>query len=145
MINQDFFLALEDLEREKGISQAEFIAALENALVIAYKKSTGTAGGVEVRLNPEKKSIKIYSVRSVVEEVIDPEKEISLADAQEIKKSYKAGDVVSVEIISKNFLLSLIFLPSKTLKNLLSINSKKLSTSFPLAHSTAHIPFADRV
>ncbi len=103
MINQDFFLALEDLEREKGISQAEFIAALENALVIAYKKSTGTAGGVEVRLNPDKKSIKIYSVRSVVEEVLDPEKEISLSEAQEIKKSYKAGDVVSVEIISKNF------------------------------------------
>ncbi len=103
MINQDFFLALEDLEREKGISQAEFIAALENALVIAYKKSTGTAGGVEVRLNPEKKSIKIYSIRSVVEEVVDPEKEISVLDAQEIKKSYKAGDVVSIEIISKNF------------------------------------------
>ena len=65
MINQDFFLALEDLEREKGISQAEFISALENALVIAYKKSTGVSGGVEVRLNPEKKSIKIYSVRNV--------------------------------------------------------------------------------
>ncbi len=103
MINQDFFLALEDLEREKGISQAEFIAALENALVIAYKKSTGTSGGVEVRLNPEKKSIKIYSVRSVVEEVLDPEKEISVEEAREIKKSYKAGDVVTVEIISKNF------------------------------------------
>ena len=103
MINQDFFLALEDLEREKGISQAEFISALENALVIAYKKSTGTSGGVEVRLNPEKKSIKIYSVRAVVEEVVDPEKEISVEEAQEIKKSYKAGDVVTVEIISKNF------------------------------------------
>ncbi|MBE7083088.1 MAG: transcription termination/antitermination protein NusA [Clostridiales bacterium] len=102
-MNQDFFLALEDLEREKGISQAEFISALENALVIAYKKSTGTSGGVEVRLNPEKKSIKIYSVRAVVEEVLDPEKEISVEEAQEIKKSYKAGDTVSVEIISKNF------------------------------------------
>ena len=73
MINQDFFLALEDLEKEKGISQAEFIAALENALVIAYKKSTGTAGGVEVRLNAEKKSIKIYSTKQIVEEVIDPD------------------------------------------------------------------------
>lgn len=103
MINQDFFLALEDLEREKGISQAEFISALENALVIAYKKSTGVSGGVEVRLNPEKKSIKIYSVRNVVETVEDVEKEISLEEAQEIKKSYKVGDVVSVEIISKNF------------------------------------------
>ena len=103
MINQDFFLALEDLEKEKGISQAEFIAALENALVIAYKKSTGTSGGVEVRLNPEKKSIKIYSTKNVVEEVLDPEKEISLEEAREIKKSYKAGDVITTEIISKNF------------------------------------------
>ncbi|MBR3804427.1 MAG: transcription termination factor NusA, partial [Clostridia bacterium] len=103
MINQDFFLALEELEKQKGISADEFIAALENALVIAYKKSTGVSGGVEVRLNPEKKAIKIYSVRSVVEEVVDPEKEISVEEAREIKKSYKAGDVVSVEIISKNF------------------------------------------
>ena len=103
MINQDFFKALEDLEREKGISQEEFISALENALVIAYKKSTGTSGGVEVRLNPDKNSIKIYSTRAVVEEVVDPEKEISLAEAQEIKKSYKAGDVINTEIISKNF------------------------------------------
>ncbi len=103
MINQDFFLALEDLEKEKGISQAEFISALENALVIAYKKSTGTAGGVEVRLNPEKKSIKIYSTKQIVEEVLDPEKEISIEEARETKKSYKVGDVMTTEIISKNF------------------------------------------
>ena len=103
MINQDFFLALEDLEREKGISQAEFIAALESALVIAYKKHSGTTGGVVVKLNAEKKAIKIYSTRNVVEEIVDPDKEISLAEAQEIKKSYKVGDVISTEIISKNF------------------------------------------
>jgi N utilization substance protein A len=103
MINQDFFLALEELERQKGISQDEFIAALENALAIAYKKHTGTASGVEVKLNAEKKSIKIYSVRTIVEEVVDAEKEISLEEAHEIKKSYKVGDVVSVEIASKNF------------------------------------------
>ena len=103
MINQDFFMALEDLEREKGISQAEFIAALENALVIAYKKSTGTSGGVEVRLNPEKKSIKIYSTRLVVEEVVDPDKEISLEDARQIKKSYHVGDTVMQEESTKDF------------------------------------------
>ncbi len=103
MINQDFFAALADLEREKGISQQEFISALETALVVAYKKHSGTASGVEVRLNPEKHTIKIYSVRNVVEEVVDPDKEISLEEAQAIKKSYKAGDVVTVEIASKNF------------------------------------------
>ncbi len=103
MINQDFFAALADLEREKGISQQEFISALETALVVAYKKHSGTASGVEVRLNPEKHTIKIYSVRNVVEEVVDADKEISLEEAREIKKSYKAGDVVTVEIASKDF------------------------------------------
>ncbi len=103
MINQDFFAALADLEREKGISQQEFISALETALVVAYKKHSGTSSGVEVRLNPEKHAIKIYSIRKVVEEVVDADKEISVEEAQEIKKSYKAGDVVSVEIASKSF------------------------------------------
>ncbi len=103
MINQDFFKALVDLERDKGITQEAFISALEDALVIAYKKSTGTAGRVQIKLSPEKKGIKIYNIRSVVEEVTDPEKEISVEEAKEIKKSYKAGDEVIVEINSKDF------------------------------------------
>ena len=103
MVNQDFFAALEDLEREKGISQEEFISALENALVFAYKKSTGDVSGISVKLNPERKTIKFYSVKNVVEEVVDPEKEISVADACEIKKSYKPGDVISTEFTPKNF------------------------------------------
>lgn len=103
MINQAFFLALEDLEREKGVSSEEFIKALEDALVIAYKRSTGDASGVEVKLNAEKKTIKIYSTKSIVEEVVDAEKEISLEQAREVKKSYKVGDTYAVEIIPKNF------------------------------------------
>ena len=103
MINKDFFSALEDLEREKGISQVEFIAALETALVTAYKKHSGIASGVTVKLTPEKHAIKIYSTRAIVEEVTDPDKEISLEEAQAIKKSYKVGDVATTEIISKDF------------------------------------------
>ena len=103
MINQDFFLALDELERQKGISKEEFLQALENALCIAYKKNSGESSAVEVRLNAEKNSIKIYSIRNVVEEVVDAEKEISLEDARLIKKSYKVGDQISAEIKSKDF------------------------------------------
>lgn len=103
MTNQDFFNALADLEREKGISQEEFISALENALVFAYKKHTGDVSGIMVKLNPEKNSIKFYSVKNVVEEVVDIEKEISLEDAKLVKKSIKVGDVLSTEIVPKNF------------------------------------------
>lgn len=103
MINQDFFLALEELERQKGISQDEFIAALENAMSIAYKKMQGASGDISIKLNPEKKSITINSVRTVVEEVTDPDKEISVEEAREMKKSYKAGDLFTIEIKSKDF------------------------------------------
>lgn len=110
MINQDFFLALDLLEKEKGISQEEFVSALSTALIIAYKKHTGVSGGVEVRLNPEKKTIKLYSTRKVVDEVLDPEKEFTVEEAREwaeqnkaSKKNYKVGDVINTEINSKEF------------------------------------------
>lgn len=103
MVNKDFFLALEDLEREKGISQEVFIEALQNALVIAYKRNSGISGGVEVKLNPEKAKIQIFSVRNVVEEVTDKDKEISLEEARLIKKNVKVGEVLSEEIIPKDF------------------------------------------
>lgn len=103
MINQDFFLALEELERQKGIAQDEFIAALENAMSIAYKKMSGVAGDIVIKVNPERKSITINSVRKIVDEVSDPDKEISLEEARETKKSYKTGDLFTVEVKSKEF------------------------------------------
>ncbi|MCQ2387228.1 MAG: transcription termination factor NusA [Clostridia bacterium] len=103
MINQDFFLALEDLERTKGILVEDFISALENAMGIAYKKMSGVSGEITIKLSQEKKSINIYSTRKIVEEVVDPDKEISLEEARETKKSYKVGDDFVVEIKSKDF------------------------------------------
>ncbi len=103
MINQDFFLALADLERQKGISEQDFIGALEEALVSAYKKYSGDASKISVKLIPDKKTVKFYSVKTVVEEVVEPEEEISLEDASKVKKSIKVGDVLSVEFVPKNF------------------------------------------
>ena len=104
MVSKEFFEALADLEAEKGISEEIFIEALRNALISAYKKQNDVgAGDVDIRISPEKNSIKYYTVRTAVEEVTDPEKEISLAEAQQIKKSYKAGDLVYEEFVSKEF------------------------------------------
>ncbi len=104
MVSKEFFEALADLEAEKGISSEIFIDALRNALISAYKKQyDGGAGDVDIRINPEKNSIKYYTVRTAVEEVTDKEKEISLAEAQLLKKSYKAGDLVYEEFVPKDF------------------------------------------
>lgn len=103
MINKDFFQALNDLEVQKGINKEFFIDALEAALTSAYKKNFGEAKSALVKLNPEKNSIKVYSFKTVVDEVLDPDKEISLQDAKLIKKSFKVGDVVQQEETPKNF------------------------------------------
>lgn len=103
MISKDFFLALDDLEREKGIEKEVFIQALENALTFACKKHFGEATNVDVKLNPEKATIKVYSYKNVVETVEDPDKEISLEEAKAIKKSYEIGDKIAKEIAPKEF------------------------------------------
>lgn len=102
MTSKDFFLALEDLERIKGIKKSVFIEALETALAIAYKKQMGTSKAIEVKLNPERNTIKITAYQTVVEEVEDKDTQISLEDARLIDKKYKVGDIVSEEINSKD-------------------------------------------
>lgn len=103
MINKDFFEALKDLEAEKGINEEVFISALEQALTAAYKKNSGMAKNAQVKLLPEKNTIKIYSYRTVVDNVEDEEKEISLEEAKQIKHSYKVGDLVMQEESTKDF------------------------------------------
>lgn len=101
---KEFFSALEDLEKEKGIPKEIFLEALENALVSACKKQyAGSMGTIEIKINQEKGSMDFYAVRTVVDEVLDPENEISLEDARAIKKSYKLGDKVSEKIVPKDF------------------------------------------
>ena len=104
MINsKDFFLALDQLAQEKKIDKEFFISALESALVSAYKKNFGEARSASVKLNPEKNTIKVYAYKTIVDEVEDPDKEISLEEAKKIKSSYKVGDTISEEVTPKNF------------------------------------------
>lgn len=103
MTSKDFFQALEDFEAERKIKKEVFIEALETALTSAYNKNYGEAKSAIVKLNPEKNTIKVYSYKTVVDEVADPDKEISLNDAKLIKKCYKVGDLVEQEENPKDF------------------------------------------
>lgn len=103
MTSKDFFQALDDLQEQKGINKDYFVEALESALTSAYKKNFGEAKSAFVKLDPEKNSIKVYSYKTVVDEITDPDKEILLGDAKLIKKSYKIGDRVIQEEMPKDF------------------------------------------
>ncbi len=106
MINKDFFSALEDLAAEKKIDKDYFIESLELALTAAYKKNFGEASCASVELDPEKHKIRVYKYKNVVateEEVLDPDKDISLADARLIKKTAKVGEPLKEEVTPKDF------------------------------------------
>lgn len=106
MINKDFFLALEDLEREKGIKQEDFINWLETALVVAYKKNFGEGKSVAVKLFPDKHTIKVYAYKTVVADadfIAGDDTQIALTQARQIKKTAHVGDILKEEITPKNF------------------------------------------
>lgn len=103
MISKDFFNALNDLQEQKNINKEEFIQILETALTSAYKKNFGEARSAFVKLIPEKNTIKLYAYKSVVEEVEDTEKQISVEDANKglSRAKYKVGDLITQEVVPK--------------------------------------------
>ncbi len=103
MINKDFFLALNELEASKKIKKEVFLEALESALVSAYKRHYGEAKSIEVRINADRNTIRIFAYKTVVEEITNKDKEILLEDAKEFKKTAKIGDIISEEITPKEF------------------------------------------
>lgn len=60
-------------------------------LTFACKRNFGEANNVEVKLNPEKATIRVFAYKTVVETVEDPDKEISLEEARELKKLMKSA------------------------------------------------------
>ncbi len=103
MVNKEFFEALTDLVREKGISQEAFIETLGNALASAYKKQFDGGAEVVVNLDAELGTIEFKALRYVVEEVEDKDREISLEYAQELDPNHQVGDVIERVFIPKDF------------------------------------------
>ncbi len=102
-MNKEFFDALELLEREKGIPQSYMIEKVEAALVSAYKKEYGNNTNVRVHIDPEKRDVKVYQQKEVVEVVEDPAIQISLEDAKQKHKKAFVGQTIEFELKTKNF------------------------------------------
>ena len=102
-MNKEFFEAVEIMEKEKGIPAEYLYEKIQNAIVVAVKKEYNGKDVITCEIDPEKSEMNVYYCRTVVDEVVDPDMEISLEDAQEIKKKYKVGDVVKVKLSKKDF------------------------------------------
>ena len=102
----DFWEALTDLAEEKNISMDVLIETIENSLLIACKNNYGKADNASVEVDRTTGEYHVFLAKTVVDEVKDSVEEISLADAQSINGKHQVGDVVRVEVKSKDFGLS---------------------------------------
>ncbi len=102
-MNNELLEALNILEREKDISKETLLEAIENSLITACKNHFGKSENVKVNIDPETCEFHVYQEKTVVEEVTDNALEISLANAKMIDSVYELGDIVNIEVKSKEF------------------------------------------
>lgn len=102
-MNEDFILALDELEKEKNIDKDVILDALEKALVKSYQKNYDNAENVDVIVDKETGDIEVFALREVVESTEDNINEISLKEAKDIDKALEVGDIARIKIAPKNF------------------------------------------
>ena len=102
-MNNELLDALTILEKEKNISKETLLEAIENSLLTACKNHFGKADNVKVVIDPDTCEYHCYQEKPVVEPVEDPIEQISLQNAQMINGKYTLGDIVQVEVKSKEF------------------------------------------
>ena len=103
MSNNELLEALNILEQEKNISKDTLLEAIENSLVTACKNHFGSSDNVKVSIDPETCEFHVFQEKTVVETVEDPVEQISLVNAKMINSKYEIGDVVNIEVQSKEF------------------------------------------
>jgi len=104
-MNVDFINALEEIEREKGISKDIIFDALESALISSYKKNFGSSQNVIVEMDRQSGDVEVFATKDVVENdhIEDELLQMALEEAKEINPNYEVGDVVKIAITPKDF------------------------------------------
>lgn len=103
-MNADFFSAIEDIEKEKGIPRQYMYDKINQAMLAAFRKDNpDAADNVVIDLNEEKKKIEMYVLMNVVDEVENPAIEMNVDAARNINKRAKAGTTIKVPVETKKF------------------------------------------
>ena len=102
-MNNELLDALTILEQEKNISKETLLEAIENSLLTACKNHFGKADNIKVNIDKDTCEYHVFAEKTVVETVEDDCMEISLANAQMMDSKYALGDIVNIEVKSKEF------------------------------------------
>jgi N utilization substance protein A len=103
-MNAEFFDAIEQIEKEKGIPRQYMIDKIAQALTTAFKRdNAGISDNVFVEPDEGKKEFRMYVRKEVVETVENPSTQLTLDQAKQISESAQLGDVLNIEVKTKNF------------------------------------------
>ena len=101
---QEFFAAIAQIEKEKGIPAGYMMEKITQALASAYKRDHEGAGdNIEVKANPETGEVRMFILKDIVETVDNPATEMALEEARRAIPHAQLGDVVRIEVKPKNF------------------------------------------
>jgi N utilization substance protein A len=102
-MSKEFFDAVKMLESEKGIPADYLYEKISAAIVVAAKHDYNGKDIVHCDIDEEKQKIKVYVRKNVVEEIEDPDTDLTLEEAQEIRKSAKVGKTIDIPLKTKDF------------------------------------------
>ncbi len=102
-MKSDFLLAITQLSAEKKLSKEVVIAAVESALVSAYRKDSFAANqDIAVKINPATGKVEVWAEKTVVELPLDGRLEIQLDEARRIKPDIQIDEAIMVEATPRN-------------------------------------------
>ena len=103
-MNAEFFSAIADIEREKGIPQTYMLGKIEQALLAALKKDyPASAECAHVVLDPMEKTVEMFLQKTIVETVENPNTQYSVEQAQELSPGAVEGDTINEQVDTQRF------------------------------------------
>jgi len=104
-MKSEFALAFNEITERFGLSRETVMAALEAAMVSAYRRSVNasTAQSVEARVDPETGEVHMFAEKEIVDGVQSPQTEASLEDARRVTPEAALGDMVMVDSTPEDF------------------------------------------
>ena len=101
MNNSEFFEAVRLLSKEKNINQEALLEGIQRAIVTAVKRDYNNKDIVFCEIDKEESRIRVFVRKNVVSEIVDPDEDMLVEQAQRFKKNALAGDIIEIELETK--------------------------------------------
>ena len=104
--SKELIVAMEELEKEKGINKDYLLDSIQTALITAYKRNFDSVENVKITMDKETGEIHVYAEKDIVEkpeDIEDTRLQITLEEARKLDSKLQVGDKAEIELVPKNF------------------------------------------